>query len=207
MEKKETAREPALGPAREPARLASKLGSTLLEALKLAAVSLVFGAWTLAGPGITYPPVRVQDEGTALPQRFTVNFTGAGVTCVDNGGSNRTDCTIPGGGSSPLTTKGDLYTRDATSDTRLPVGTNGQCLRANSGTTTGLEWSVCLSSAYDTVQDEGTALPQRTVLNFTGTGVTCADDSGNSRTTCTISGGGGGGVTYAEVAAAVLAGF
>lgn len=43
------------------------------------------------------------------------------------------------GGASPLTTKGDLFTYD-TADTRLPVGTNGQVLSANSAETTGLEW-------------------------------------------------------------------
>jgi hypothetical protein len=42
-------------------------------------------------------------------------------------------------------------------------------------------------SAYATVQDEGGALTARTVLNFTGTGVACADDT--TRTTCTINAG------------------
>jgi len=42
-----------------------------------------------------------------------------------------------------------------------------------------------------TVEDEGVPLTQRTSLNFTGAGVTCAD--GGSKTTCTIPGGGGGG--------------
>lgn len=39
----------------------------------------------------------IQDEAVALPAETTVNFTGAGVSCVDNPGSTRTDCTIPGG--------------------------------------------------------------------------------------------------------------
>jgi hypothetical protein len=43
------------------------------------------------------------------------------------------------GTSSPLTTKGDLYTYD-TGNQRLAVGTNGQILSANSATATGLEW-------------------------------------------------------------------
>lgn len=41
----------------------------------------------------------VADEGTGLTQRATINFTGAGVSCADNAGSTRTDCTIAGGGS------------------------------------------------------------------------------------------------------------
>lgn len=44
-----------------------------------------------------------------------------------------------GGGNSPLTTKGDLYTFD-TVDNRLPVGTDGQILSADSAETTGLKW-------------------------------------------------------------------
>lgn len=43
------------------------------------------------------------------------------------------------GAASPLTTKGDLFTFD-TADARLPVGTDGQILIANSTTATGLEW-------------------------------------------------------------------
>jgi hypothetical protein len=43
------------------------------------------------------------------------------------------------GGSSPLTTKGDVYTY-STTDARLAVGTNGQYLSADSTAATGLKW-------------------------------------------------------------------
>jgi hypothetical protein len=44
-----------------------------------------------------------------------------------------------GGGASPLTTKGDLYTFSSL-DTRLPVGADGEVLASDSGETTGLKW-------------------------------------------------------------------
>jgi len=46
-----------------------------------------------------------------------------------------------GGGSSPLITKGDLYTHDGSADARLPVGSDGQVLVADSGEATGQKWS------------------------------------------------------------------
>jgi Pectate lyase superfamily protein len=51
-------------------------------------------------------------------------------------------------------------------------------------------------SGYPTIQDEATSLTQRATVNFTGAGVTCADDAGNSRTNCTISGSGDAGLVY-----------
>lgn len=40
----------------------------------------------------------------------------------------------------PLTTKGDLLSSDGTDNSRLAVGSNGTCLQADSGETTGLKW-------------------------------------------------------------------
>jgi hypothetical protein len=39
----------------------------------------------------------ILDEGSNLTQRSSVNMIGSGVTCVDNSGSTRTDCTFPAG--------------------------------------------------------------------------------------------------------------
>ena len=91
--------------------------------------------WSAAGT----TGIETQDEGgTVDAAATTLNFVGAGVTATD-AGSNVTTVTIPGGGASPLTTKGDIFTYD-TGDQRLPVGTDGQILSANSATSTGLEW-------------------------------------------------------------------
>lgn len=48
---------------------------------------------------------------------------------------------------------------------------------------------------YQTVDNAASALPQEPTINFTGTGVSCSDNAGASRTDCTISTGSGGTVT------------
>jgi hypothetical protein len=48
-------------------------------------------------------------------------------------------------GSSPLTTKGDLYGY-STTNARVPVGTNGQVLTADSAAATGVAWATPASS-------------------------------------------------------------
>lgn len=106
--------------------------------LSLIAALILSGS---GAPGITYPPKQVADEGTPLTFRPTLNFAGAGVSCADD--TDKTTCTISGGGSSPLTTKGDLYTRDSSADARLPVGADNLCLVADSTQSTGIKWASC----------------------------------------------------------------
>lgn len=43
---------------------------------------------------------RIQDEGSNLTKRRTVNFIGSSISCADNAGQLRTDCTLTGGSSS-----------------------------------------------------------------------------------------------------------
>ena len=72
--------------------------STLFKSVVGVVVLVVF----LYGSGIAPAAYSlIMDEGSALARRSTVDFIGAGVTCTDNAGLLRTECTIPGGGGTP----------------------------------------------------------------------------------------------------------
>ena len=65
------------------------------------------GKYLAAGGGYGVPPgtggaanyQTVDNAGTPLTQRPTLNFAGTGVSCADNSVATRTDCTITGGSS------------------------------------------------------------------------------------------------------------
>jgi hypothetical protein len=70
--------------------------------------------------------------------RYGVGTDGQVLT-ADSATSNGIAWKTPVGGTSPLTTKGDLYTFD-TGDQRLGVGSDNQILSADSTEATGLKW-------------------------------------------------------------------
>lgn len=89
--------------------------------------------------------------------------------------------------SSSQTYSGSQYVSSTTILSNGP-GSNGQ-VYTSAGPGATPSWTTVSGGGYATVQDEGSGLTQRTTLNFTGTGVSCADNSGSSRTDCTINSG------------------
>jgi hypothetical protein len=81
---------------------------------------------------------------------------------------------------STLTTKGDLYVRDATGITRLPIGSDDQVLTADSGQTSGVKWASPAGGGGMKYQI------------FTSSG-TFTVPSGITKVYVTMVGGGGGG--------------
>jgi hypothetical protein len=79
---------------------------------------------------------------------FWVESSGA------DGSQGSTGSTGPEGGSTTLTTKGDILARNSSEIVRLPVGTDGKVLTANSSTAIGLEWVT--PTVYATVANVGT---------------------------------------------------
>lgn len=66
----------------------------------------------------------------------------------------------------PITTKGDLLTRDASANARLAVGTNGQVLTADSTQTLGIKWATPTGSTNLNFSASSGA-PQQSIPNNT----------------------------------------
>lgn len=133
-------------------------------------------AWVTAITGTGSAIATVQDEGTPLTQRATINFTGSGVSCADNSGSSRTDCTISGGSGTgdvvgpASATDGAPALFDTTTGKLLknstPTGTGNPVLATSPTLTTpnlGTPSAVTLTN--------GTGLPVSSGVSGLGTGV------------------------------------
>lgn len=65
---------------------------------------------------------------------------------------------VSGTAGSPLTTKGDVYVHDGSADDRLPVGTDGHVLTADSGESLGVKWAAPAGGGGSVWRD-GTGAP------------------------------------------------
>lgn len=146
-----------------------------------------------------YTKTVVKDESSLIPSNNVINFTGAGVS-VSNVGGEAT-VVIPGPpASTGLVYKG-LWDASANSPALTSsVGTAGDFYIVSTAGTTNLngitdwqvsDWAIFEGGvwqkidnhdipAYNTVKEESVALPQRSVLKFTGTGVTASDVAGET---------------------------
>ena len=75
--------------------------------------------------------------------------------------------------ASPLTTKGDIYAHNGTTNVRLAAstGTDGQALKLDSSTATGLDWGRCRGSAPVVILEPSTSTTYRGT-ETSGTGIT-----------------------------------
>ena len=71
-------------------------------------------------------------------------------------------------GTSPLTTKGDLYAHDGTDDVRLPVGADGEVLVADSSQASGLGWAAAPASGTGRWEVVVSGIPAEAVTNEAG---------------------------------------
>jgi hypothetical protein len=90
-------------------------------------------------------------------QTGDIGATGATGDTGASGAVGATGATGPEGGSTTLTTKGDLLTRDSSALARLGVGTDGHVLTADSVETLGIKWAAA-SGGGGAFDDEGNIL-------------------------------------------------
>lgn len=110
----------------------------------------------VAGSTGTVTSVDVSGGTTGLttsggPVTTSGTITLAGTLAIANGGTGQTTQTAAFDALSPLTTKGDLIAHNGTNDVRVPVGTNGYVLTADSTAATGVAWAE--SSGSVTISD------------------------------------------------------
>ena len=102
--------------------------------------------------------LAVTSEGIHLDaQSGNLTLTAAAVEIVGDLNISGT-CTGCGGGSSPTTTKGDLIVRDASADVRLPVGADGQIVKALASDAEGMTWQDDVKTINFLIDGGGSAI-------------------------------------------------
>lgn len=84
--------------------------------------------------------VLLQRAGALLFAVLNIASEITGTLAVGNGGTGQTTATAAFDALDPLTTKGDVIVHNGTNSIRVAVGSNGQLLVADSGTTPGVAW-------------------------------------------------------------------
>ncbi len=146
----------------------------------------------LADSGLTSGRVVYASTGGALVD--SVNFTFDGTTAtinalnltnalsVANGGTGQTTAVAAFDALSPTTTKGDLIANNGTDNVRVPVGTNGQVLTADSTAASGVAWAAA-----------GGGISSADIQEFTSVGSSTWTKPTGAKLVYVLAFGGGGG--------------
>lgn len=142
---------------------------------------------TIAVPNGTNPVASGTDTLTLTSSDSTVTITGTAAT--------KTVDLKTGAGVSKLsfttiqTDAGTSPVADSVTDTLTLTSSDASVtITGTAGTdTVDLKVAAPFTTAYATVQEEGSGLTQRTKINFIGAAITAADDAGNTRTNVTLS--------------------
>lgn len=121
--------------------------STALAKLSFKVESYAFASLPAAGNigRLAYTTDTLElyiDTGASF---VNVLSSSTGVLPISKGGTNGTTATTGFNNLSPLTTKGDLISRDVTNNIRVAVGGNGQVLTADSAQASGISWTTPIS--------------------------------------------------------------
>ncbi|WP_413295217.1 tail fiber domain-containing protein [Bdellovibrio sp. HCB185ZH] len=115
-------------------------------------------------------------DGSALTNLNPSAFST--VVPIAKGGTGQSSATAGFNALSPLTSKGDLLTRDGTNNIRLPAGSDGQVLSSDSSQTTGLKW---ITPNAGTVTNVTATSPLSVATGGTTPAISISSGSGNAQ--------------------------